>query len=84
MVTAYPMLTCLTVQNCELNGINMQVLLVPTLDRALTGTAVPLHLLVSWAREIVTQIPTVLEIWFVAKTTVVTSMQMPRVKLIAA
>ena len=59
----------------------MQAPLVPTLDRALTGTVVPLHLLVSSDKEIVTQILTVLEIWFVEPTIARTSTQVPRVLL---
>ena len=61
----------------------MQLHHVLTLDRAQTGIAVLLLPHVKQDREIVTLIPTVLEIWFVATTTARTSIQLPKVPLIA-
>ena len=62
----------------------MQLHLVLTLDRAQTGIAVLLLPHAKQDREIVTLIPTVLEIWFVETTIARTSIQVPMVQLTVA
>ena len=63
--------------------INVQLHLVPTLDRAQTGIVVLRHPHAKQDKEIVTLIPTVLEIWFVETTIARTSIQLPKVQLTA-